>query len=87
MPAGAVEDQHGDGPDADAFADFGKMFVHGVDVDCRHDQRRAGAARRADGAEQVGPGEPPIALDARTRAALGPDAGKPCLGFPTRASS
>src|ERR1700747_76757 len=39
----------------------------------------AGAARRADGAEQVGPGEPPVALDPRTRAALGPDAGQRAL--------
>jgi len=58
-----------------AFADFGQMLVHGVDTDNRHDQGGAGAARRADGAEQVGSGEPPVAPDMRTRAALGPDAG------------
>jgi hypothetical protein len=55
------------------------MFVHGLDADCRYDQRGAGAARRADGAEQVSPGKPPIAPDARTRAALGPDAGQRAL--------
>src|SRR3984893_11395247 len=55
------------------------MFVHGLDADCWHDQGGAGAARRADGAEQVGPGEPPVALDTRTRAALGPDAGQRAL--------
>ena len=74
-----VEDQQGDGTDADAFADFGQMLVHGVDTDDRHDQGGADAACRADGAEQVGPGEPPVAPDARTRAALGPDPGQRAL--------
>jgi hypothetical protein len=79
VPTSTVEDQQGDGTDADACADFGQMFVHGLDADCWHDQGGAGAARRADGAEQVGPGEPPVAPDARTRAALGPDAGQRAL--------
>jgi hypothetical protein len=36
---------------------------------------RAGQSSTSlDGAEQVSPSEPPIAADARTRAALGPDA-------------
>ena len=65
--------------DADALADFSQVLVHGVDADCRHDQGGAGAARRADGAEQVSPSEPPIALDPRTRAAFGPDAGQRAL--------
>ena len=75
MPAGTVEDQQSEGTDADAVANFNQMLVHGRDADGRHDQRGAGAARRADGAEQVGPGEPsepPVALDPRSRAALGP---------------
>src|ERR1019366_2151048 len=76
VPTSTVEDQQGDGTDADAFADFGQMLVHGVDTDYRHDQGRAGAACRADGAEQIGPSEPP---DARARAALGPDAGQRAL--------
>jgi hypothetical protein len=50
-----------------------------VDTDDRHDQGGTGAARRADGAEQIDPGEPPVAPDARTRAALGPDAGQRAL--------
>ena len=79
VPTSTVEDQQGDGTDADAFADFGQMLVHGVDTDDRHDQGGAGAACRADGAEQVGPGEPPVAPDARTRAALGPDPGQRAL--------
>jgi hypothetical protein len=94
VPTNTVEDQQGDGPDADALADFGQMFVHGLDADCWHDQPGAGAARRADGAEQLAlrrpfhqatldgtfgrlrPGKPPVALDPRTPAALGPDAGQ-----------
>src|ERR1700704_3092732 len=64
---------------ADALADFGQVLVHGVDADCRHDQGGAGAARRADGAEQVGPSKPPVAADPRTRAAFGPDAGQRAL--------
>jgi hypothetical protein len=38
--------QQGDGPDADALADFGQMFqmfVDGLDPDYRHDQRGASA--------------------------------------------
>src|ERR1700724_2847805 len=76
VPAGTVEDQQSDGAEADALANFNQMLVHGLDADGRHDQRGAGAARRADGAEQVGPGEPPAALDPRTRAALGPEIGR-----------
>src|SRR3977135_4393034 len=49
------------------------------DADCRHDQGGAGAPRRADGAEQVGPSKPPVAADPRTRAAFGPDAGQRAL--------
>jgi len=84
VPTSTVEDPQGDGTDADAFADFGQMFVDGVDADYRHDQGGAGAARRADGAEQPDPGEPPIAPDARR---AWPRCGAACLGFPTRASS
>jgi len=51
VPTSAVEDQQGDGTDADAFADFGRMMVHGVDTDYWHDKGGAGAARRANGAE------------------------------------
>src|ERR1019366_5068370 len=53
VPTSTVEDQQGDGADADAFADFGQMLVHGVDTDDRHDQGGTGPARRADGAEQI----------------------------------
>jgi hypothetical protein len=96
VPTSTVEDQQGDGPDADALADFGQMFVHGLDADCWHDQPGAGAARRADGAEQLAlrrpfhqatldgtfgrlrRGKPPVALDPRTPAALGPRAWPRC---------
>ncbi len=79
MPSSAVEDQQVDDTDADAFADFGQMSVYGVDTDCRHDQGDAGAPCPVDGAEQVGPGEPRVAPDGRTRAALGPDSGQRAL--------
>jgi hypothetical protein len=74
LAAGQPSAEQSDGAEADALANFSQMLVHGLDADGRYDQRGAGAARRADGAEQVGPGEPPVALDPRTRAALGPDA-------------
>jgi len=55
--------------DADAFADFGQMLVHGVDTDNRHDQ--GGAVPRAGQmAPNRWPSEPPVAPDARARAAL-----------------
>jgi hypothetical protein len=49
-------------PDASHNLSHNQGFVHGLDADGRHDQRGAGAARRTDGAEEVGPGEPPVAL-------------------------
>ena len=50
-----------------------EVLVHGVDAARWHDQGGAGAAPGGDGAEQVRPGEPPVALDPRARAAPGPD--------------
>ena len=89
VPAGTVEDQQGEGTDADAVANFDQMFVHGRDADGRHDQRGAGAARRADGAEQVGPGN---RVNRRSRLIRGRvprlaqmPVSVPC--WPTRASS
>jgi len=79
VSAGTVEDQQSDGAQADALADFRQMLVHGVDVDVRHDQGSAGATGRTDGAKQVRPGEPPVALDPQARALLGPDAGQRAL--------
>jgi len=38
------------------FADFVKMFLHGLCVGIRHDERRPDIARRADGAKDVAGG-------------------------------
>jgi hypothetical protein len=51
------------------------VLVHGFDVDGRQHQSGANATGRADGAEQIGPGEAPVARRARTGTAPGPDAG------------
>ena len=84
MPARTVEDQQGDGTDADALADFGQVLVPrclfmASMLTAGMTRGGAGAARRADGAEQVGPSKPPVAADPRTRAAFGPDAGQRAL--------
>jgi hypothetical protein len=55
------------------------MLVHGFDVDGGQDQSGANATGRADGAEQIGPGEAPVAQRARPGAAPGPDAGQRAL--------
>lgn len=75
MPAGAVHDKQGDCSRTDAFPDFDQMLVHGFDVDGGQHQSGANATGRADGTEQIGPGEAPVAQGARPGAAPGPDAG------------
>ena len=75
MPSGPVNDKQGDCSRTDAFPDFNQVLVHGFDVDGRQHQSGANATGRADGAEQIGPGEAPVARRARTGAAPGPDAG------------
>ena len=61
MLSGPVDDQHGDGSGGDTFADFGEMLVHGVNVDCWHDQCAADSTGRADGAKQIDPIETAVA--------------------------
>jgi hypothetical protein len=48
-----VQDQHGNGANADGLAGGGEMHVHGFDTNFRHDDRRASLALRADGTEQI----------------------------------
>ncbi len=48
-------------------------------VDRWQHESRANATRRADGAEQVGPGVALVARCARTAAAVGPDVGQAAL--------
>ncbi len=76
VPAGAIEDHQGDSVRADIGADFDQMLVHGVDADIGHDQGGAGPARWADRAEEVGPEEAAVPLDAGPGPALGPDTGQ-----------
>jgi hypothetical protein len=55
VPTSTVEDQRGDGTDADAFADFGQMLVHGVDPDDRHDHGGMTRAAPVPGAGRMAP--------------------------------
>ncbi len=72
VPAGAVEQQHGVGALATRPADLVEVELHGLGVGEGHGERRADAARRADGAEQVGAFVALIGGLAWARAAPGP---------------
>jgi len=79
VPTSTVEDQKGDGTDADAFADFGQTLFM-ASILTSGTTRAASVPRAGQMAPNTGrPGEPPIAPDARTRAVLGPDAGQGAL--------
>ena len=54
MRAGPIEEEHGVGAAADTARDLDEVELHRLAVGVGHGERRAGAARRADGAEQVG---------------------------------
>ena len=54
VPSGAIAEQDRVGPLGDMAAHLVEMELHGFGVGEGQDQRRAGAARRADRAEQVG---------------------------------
>ena len=54
MPAGPIEEEHGVGAAPDTARDLDEVELHRLAVGVGHGERRAGAARRADGAEQVG---------------------------------
>lgn len=54
MPAGAVEQQDGVGAARDAARNLVNMHLHGLGVGVGHGERRADAARRTNGAEQIG---------------------------------
>ena len=71
--------QQGDCAGGDGRADLGQVLVHSLDIDLWHDQGGPCPAGWADGAEQISPGEPAVALDAGARAAFGPDAGQRAL--------
>ena len=54
MPSGAIQQQDGVRASGDVQGDLVDVPLHGVGVGEGQRQRRAHAARRADGAEQVG---------------------------------
>ena len=54
MPAGAVEQRDGVRAARDAPGDFVQMRLHRLGVGAGHGERGADAARRTNGAEQIG---------------------------------
>src|SRR4051794_41507207 len=72
MPAGPIEEEHGVGAAPDTARDLDEVELHRLAVGVGHGERRAGAARRADGAEQVGAFVALIGGLARARAAPRP---------------
>ena len=79
VPSGAVQQQHGVGAPGDMQGYLVEMTLHGVGVRKGQRQRRADAARRADGAEQVGALVTLIGGLGRPRAAAGPLSDKAIL--------
>ena len=75
MPSGAVDLHQAVRARCDVAADFGKMLAHGLKVERRHDKACTHAARRAHGAEYVGPGVATITRCRRSAAAGRPHAG------------
>src|SRR4051794_41944632 len=81
MPPGPIEEEHGVGAAPDAARDLDEVELHRLAVGVGHGERRAGAARRADGTEQVGAFVALIGGLARARAAPRPPphhSGGPC---------
>jgi hypothetical protein len=74
VPTGSINDKHRNSVLADASTDLRQVHVHGVDIDSRQNQTASHAAGRADGTEQVDPGESPVAQCPRACAAPRPDA-------------
>ena len=79
MPPGAIQQQDGMRASRHMAADLNQMQVHRLGIGLRQDKGCAGAARRTDRAEDVGPA---IALIARRRgsgALFRPDVGQAAL--------
>ena len=72
VPAGAVEQQDGVSALGDGAGDLVEVELHGLGVGVGQGERGAGAARRADGAEQVGALVTLVGRLARPRAAPRP---------------
>jgi hypothetical protein len=54
VPAGSIDGGNGMRVWSDLAADFEQMQVHWLGIGTRHDQRRAGPARGADGIKDIG---------------------------------
>ena len=72
MPAGLIEKHQGMSARRDLFCDLVEMLLHGFGVCPGHDQGRAGAALRTDGAEEIGVFVALVLRLAWTAAGLGP---------------
>ena len=79
MPAGAIEHQRPMRLGANAPADLIQVAVHGRLVRKGKYQADPDGPRRADRAEQIGPGIAPVTRRARARAPLGPQPCQPTL--------
>ena len=74
MPPRTIDDNDGMDTTRNFFGNLGQMKVHSLDVDGRHDERRAYVTRRTDRTEDIGVRIALIALHARACAAFGPQA-------------
>jgi hypothetical protein len=79
VPAGAIQDHDGMRSLGHLGVDFLEMFVHGLDIDRRHDKGGTDAAGRADGTEQVCRVEPAVAHHEGAGANRCPDIGMRAL--------
>lgn len=75
MIAGSVDDHHGVSSGRDGCRNHLQMLGKGEPIGVRHHERRADAAGRAGGAEDVGPVVAQIAWRPRARALLRPEPG------------
>ena len=79
MPSGAVDNDDGMGAGCHGLADLGQMQGHGLFVGERHDEGGAGAAGRADSAEDVGPAVSAVARSGWSATLFRPDVGQRAL--------
>ena len=79
MPPDAIQQQDGMRASRDMAADLNQMQVHRLGIGLRQDEGCAGAARRTDRAEDVGPVIALIARRRRPGALFRPDVGQAAL--------
>ena len=79
MPPGAIQQQDGVCASRDMAADLNQMQVHRLGIGLRQDKGCAGAARRTDRTEDIGPIVALIARCRRPGALFRPDVGQAAL--------